>query len=152
MLFKNFICRTKIVHLGRPGYICTMFTVAQIKAAHSLVKSGADFPKYIQDIKKLGVTAFETWVKDSHTEYFGADEFTTASEPMYAPLTISENADKVQFTHYLKIHQQGQTDYITFCHHCAETGVEKWFVCLDAMTCTYYDKAGNNVLEEKIPG
>ena len=45
-----------------------MFTVEQIKAAHSKVKSGADFPKYIRDIKLLGVTAYETWVVDSHTE------------------------------------------------------------------------------------
>ena len=36
-----------------------MFTVEQIQEAHSKVKSGADFPKYIQDIKKLGVDAFE---------------------------------------------------------------------------------------------
>ncbi|MGH2648681.1 MAG: DUF1398 family protein [Ginsengibacter sp.] len=39
-----------------------MFTAEQIKTAHSKVKSGADFPKYIQDIKRLGVTSFETWV------------------------------------------------------------------------------------------
>lgn len=32
-----------------------MFTIQQIKDAHSKVKSGADFPAYIQDIKKLGV-------------------------------------------------------------------------------------------------
>jgi uncharacterized protein YbcV (DUF1398 family) len=52
----------------------------------------------------------------------------------------------------LKIHQQGKTDYITFCKDCAETGIEKWFVSLDEMTCTYYDKAGNKVLIEKVPG
>ena len=33
-----------------------MFTVEQIKAAHSKVKSGADFPSYIKEIKSLGVT------------------------------------------------------------------------------------------------
>ena len=32
-----------------------MFTVEQIKAAHSKVKSGADFPAYIQEIKALGL-------------------------------------------------------------------------------------------------
>ena len=52
-----------------------MFTVEQIKEAHSKVKSGADFPKYIQDIKQLGVTAFKTWVVDSQTEYFGKNHF-----------------------------------------------------------------------------
>jgi len=39
-----------------------MFAVEQIEAAHFNVKSGADFPKYIQEIKSLGVTSFETWV------------------------------------------------------------------------------------------
>lgn len=34
-----------------------MFTIEQIKTAHSQVKSGADFPAYIQEIKKLGDTS-----------------------------------------------------------------------------------------------
>lgn len=129
-----------------------MFTVEQIKAAHSKVKSGADFPEYIQDIKQLGVTAYETWVVDSHTEYFGKDHYQTKSEPMYEKLVIADNSDKEKFSHYLQIHQQGKTDYFTFCKDCAETGIEKWFVYLDAMTCTYYDKAGNEILVEQIPG
>ena len=129
-----------------------MFTVEQIKTAHSKVKSGADFPKYIQDIKQFGVTAFETWVVDSHTKYFGLDEYQTKSNPMYEHLAIADNSDKEKFNHYLKIHQQGKTDYLTFCKDCAETGIEKWFVCLNSMTCTYYDKAGNEILVEQIPG
>lgn len=32
-----------------------MFTLEQIKAAHSNVRSSADFPAYIQAIKNLGV-------------------------------------------------------------------------------------------------
>lgn len=129
-----------------------MFTVEQIKEAHSKVKSGADFPGYIREIKQLGVTAFETWTIDSHTEYFGKDGYQTKSKSMYENLVISDNSDKEKFKHYLKIHQQGETDYFTFCKHCAETGVKKWFVCLDSLTCTYYDKAGNEILVEQIPG
>ena len=128
-----------------------MFTVAQIEQAHDKVKSGADFPKYIQEIKELGVVAFETWVKNSHTEYFGLNNYQTKSNPQYDTLTISEVTDKEKFNHYLKIHQQGQTDYYTFCTHCAETGIEKWIVSLDKMTCIYFDKAENEILEEKIP-
>ena len=101
-----------------------MFTVEQIEQAHEKVKSGADFPKYIQEIKALEVIAFETWVKDSHTDYFGLDNYQTRSNPQYDTLTISEVTDKEKFSHYLKIHQQGQTDYYTFCTHCAETGIE----------------------------
>jgi uncharacterized protein YbcV (DUF1398 family) len=39
-----------------------------------------------------------------------------------------------------------------FIQLCADTGVEKWIVRLDQMTCTYYDTAGKEVLEERIPG
>ena len=128
-----------------------MFTVEQIQQAHSKVKSGVDFPKYIQEIKKLGVTAFETKVKDSVTEYFGKNDFRTKSKPLYDALTISKISDKEAFINYLKNHQQGKTDYYTFCDDCAKTGIEKWVVCLDKMTCTYYDTAGNKILVEQIP-
>jgi uncharacterized protein YbcV (DUF1398 family) len=66
-------------------------------------------------------------------------------------LNIADASNKTAFEHYLKIHQQGETDYFTFCSHCAETGIEKWFVSIDQMTCTYYDKAGNQILVEQIP-
>ena len=128
-----------------------MFTVEQINQAHEKVKSGADFPKYIQEIKQMGVTSFETWVTDSHTEYFGENNYQTKSLPQYENLTIADSSNREKFCRYLKIHQQGETDYSTFCRHCAETGIEKWFVCLDEMTCTYYDKAKNKILVVQIP-
>jgi len=128
-----------------------MFTVDQIEKAHSKVKSGAEFPKYIKEIKEIGVTAFETWVADSHTEYVGKDNFRTKSKPKYTEITIASISDKIKFQEYLKIHQKGETDYFTFCKHCAETGIEKWIVDLDTMTCTYYDKIQTKILVEIIP-
>ena len=128
-----------------------MFTVEQIEKAHEKVKSGADFPKYIQEIKQMGVTEYETWVNDSHTEYFGKNDYQTKSLPKYENLTIADSSNIEKFIQYLKIHQHGETDYFTFCKHCAETGIEKWVVSLTEMTCTYYDKVGNEILVEKIP-
>ncbi|MEC7263914.1 MAG: DUF1398 family protein [Bacteroidota bacterium] len=128
-----------------------MFTVEQIESAHGKVKSGADFPNYIQEIKKIGVLSFETWVFDSHTEYFGENGFQTNSKPKYENLIVADISDKDKFGEYLKIHQKGKTDYFTFCNHCAETGIEKWNVDLEKMTCTYYDKAGNKILVEIVP-
>ncbi|MBW8241395.1 DUF1398 domain-containing protein [Muricauda oceani] len=128
-----------------------MFTVEQIESAHGKVKSGADFPNYIQEIKEMGVLAFETWVFDSHTEYFGKNGFETKSKPKYKNLKIADISDKDTFRKYLKIHQKGETDYLTFCNHCAETGIEKWNVDLEKMTCTYYDKSGNEILVELVP-
>lgn len=128
-----------------------MFTVEQIELAHSKIKSGTEFPKYIKEIKELGVTAFETWVIDSHTKYFGKNDFQTKSKPKYEALYVTDFSNKEKFEDYLKIHQKGETDYFTFCTHCAETGIEKWIVNLEKMTCTYFDKAENEILVEIIP-
>ncbi|HUH28444.1 DUF1398 domain-containing protein [Gelidibacter sp.] len=128
-----------------------MFTLEEIELAHSKVKSGAEFPKYIKEIKGIGLTDFETWVSDSHTVYFGKNGFQTTSKPKYEAMTVANKSDKDKFSHYLKIHQKGETDYFTFCKHCAQTGIEKWVMDLDKMTCTYYDKAQNEIVVEKVP-
>lgn len=128
-----------------------MFTIQQIKEAHSKVKSGADFPKYMQDIIALGVTSFETLVFDNHTNYCGKDNFKVSSEGFSETLSIADETNIEQFKADLKAHQKGKTDYKTFLLDCAKSGVEKWIVMMDKMTCTYYDKSGNEVLVETIP-
>lgn len=128
-----------------------MFTVDQIEAAHAKVQSGADFPKYIQEIKALGVRSFTTWVVDSRTDYAGEGGFQTQSAAKYPALSIADASDEATFRRQLKTHQQGETDYFQFCEDCARTGIEKWVVLLDAMTCTYFDKKGRAILVEQIP-
>lgn len=128
-----------------------MFTVEQIKTAHSKVKSGADFPTYIQDIKKLGVTYYETFVSDGHTDYYGANDYKTSSSAKYDTLQIADISNIEQFKIDINAHQQGETDYQTFCNDCASAGLEKWAVCIKKMTCIYFDKAGNEMLVEQIP-
>ena len=128
-----------------------MFTIDQIKAAHLKVKSGSDFPAYIRDLKQLGVISYETLVKDGQTIYAGSNHFQATAQPKYALLHIAEEADSNQFISDLKAHQQGKTDYPTFCADCAKSGVEKWAVSLEKMTCTYYDKKGNELIKEQIP-
>src|ERR1700712_3421195 len=118
-----------------------MFQLNEIKEAHSKVKSGTDFPAYIQDLIKLGVNKYETFVSDGHTLFFGNNNYQIQSDPKYSELNIANISDKERFKHYLKSHQRGQTDYPTFCNHSAQTGVEKWTVDMNLMTCTYYDKA-----------
>jgi len=128
-----------------------MFTVEQIKAAHSKVKSGADFPSYIKEIKLLGVTHYEAYVSDGHTDYHGRSDYTATVPAKYEPMAIANIPQTEKFVAELLAHQQGKTDYLTFIKMCAETGIEKWEICMDKMTCTYYDKAGNEILVEKIP-
>lgn len=128
-----------------------MFTIDQIKAAHSKVKSGADFPAYIREIKAMGVTHYETYVNDGHIDYHGSGNYTAKVPAKYEALLIADTTNTEQFKAGLKDHQQGKTDFLTFLSMCAASGIEKWEVCMDKMTCTYFDKAGNEVLEEGIP-
>ncbi len=128
-----------------------MFTIEQIKSAHSKVKSGADFPAYVKEIQQLGVISYETFVSDGHTNFFGSDNYKAEMPARYPELAINETPVAGQFKVDLKEHQQGKTDYLTFIGMCAEFGIEKWTVRTDKMTCTYYDKAGHEILVEDIP-
>lgn len=128
-----------------------MFTIDQVKAAHAKVKSGAGFPAYVQDIIRLGVVSYTTYVQDGNTIYNGSDGYTVASGPKYAAMAIADSSNKSQFTEDLKAHQEGKTDFLTFCSQSAESGIEKWVVDTIQLTCTYYDKAGKEILVEKIP-
>jgi uncharacterized protein YbcV (DUF1398 family) len=128
-----------------------MFTVQQIKAAHSKVKSGADFPAYIQAIKSLGVTHYEAYVTDGHIDYHGADLHTAQVPAKYEPLVIADIPQSKQFKEELAAHQQGKTDFLTFIKMCAAFGIEKWAISMEKMICTYYDKMGEEILVEDIP-
>lgn len=128
-----------------------MFTLEQIKAAHAKVKSGADFPSYIQELIGLGLLRYTQFVSDGHTVYIGKDNYTIQSDAKYPAFTIASNTDNEKLKKDLKVHQQGGTNYLTFCEQAAAAGVETWVVDMDKMTCTYYDKNGNEMLGEKIP-
>ena len=129
------------------------FTIDDIKAEHRKVKSGAGFPKYIQALKELGVSRYTAYVSDGNTDYFDKDDqLATARGKDDDVRNISATVKLEKFIQRLKLHQQGGTDYTTFCNDCAENGVEGWKMDLDAMTCTYFDKDGNDILLEHIPG
>lgn len=128
-----------------------MFTLAQIEAAHSKVESGKNFPAFAKTIQELGVSTFETYVEDGSTTYYGSDGSQVTSAQQYAPLLIFGIVDPEKFLTDLRNHQQGNTDFFQFCKDCADSGVFKWIVDLQAKTCTYYDNAGNHIFEEKIP-
>jgi len=129
-----------------------MFTLEQISAAHAKVRSGADFPAYIKELKMLGADHYITCVKDGHTDYEGSDGHIQTSPAKYAALTINLVADIPQFRIDLVEHQQGKTNYPQFCQLAASGGVDRWKVDLQKMTCTYIDVNGEEILTEQIPG
>ncbi len=128
-----------------------MFTIDQIRTAHGKVKSGADFPSYIKEIKSLGVTHYEAYVSDGHIDYHGANNYTVVVPAKYDNLLIADTPQREEFKRELISHQEGKTNFLTFIKMCASCGIEKWTICMDKMTCVYYDKAGNELLVEPIP-
>lgn len=128
-----------------------MFTIEQITTAHNKVKSGADFPAYISELKKLGIKSYDSFVADGHTDYYGSKDYKISSQPKYETVQIAKIPNKEQFKADLLAHQQGKTDYPTFLNDCQKSGIYKWAISMEKMTCCYYDQKGNEVLTENIP-
>jgi len=128
------------------------FTIENIKAEHQKVKSGADFPQYIQAIKTLGVSHYKAYVSDGNTEYFNYENESAQTGRKYDTLIVSDILNLENFKVRLKLHQQGGTDYVTFCKDCAENGIKGWTMDLHVMTCIYFDQNETDVLTEQVPG
>ncbi|PMD97171.1 phage envelope protein [Siphonobacter sp. BAB-5405] len=128
-----------------------MFTLDQIHEIHSNVKSGANFPQYVQELKALGVDYYDLYVADGRAVYTGTNGFQLSSEAQYPALPIAAVPSIELLKQALLIHQQGQTDYLTFCQQAAQAGVEKWTTHMLDLTVVYYDPAGNPLVTEAIP-
>jgi len=127
-----------------------MFTLEEIQTAEQKVKSGADFPQFAATLKAMGVTRSDVYVINGMAIYFGIADETVEGAPAYESLLIDEQSSVDDLKEALKTHQQGNTDYQTFCRQAASAGVEKWIVDFNLMTVTYLDMSGNELLTEKI--
>ncbi len=127
-----------------------MFTLKQLEKAHEKVKTGADFPQYIQDIKALGLARYEVMVENGETRYFNELGEWIASPGVYQALTIATKAAEENLKVYISAHQQGQSDFFTFCRQAADSGVYKWVMDIQKMQCSYLDINGRPILTEKI--
>ncbi|TCD00610.1 DUF1398 domain-containing protein [Pedobacter frigidisoli] len=129
-----------------------MFTIENIQAAESKIKTGADFPQFIKEIKEMGITRNDVYVSNGLSIYFdNEDKSLQASPNEYPSLVINDEPSVEKLQHALTVHQKGETDYFTFCKQAADAGVEKWVIDLEEMTCTYLDAEGNELVKEKIP-
>lgn len=128
-----------------------MFTKEQIHQAFEKVKSGADFPQFVQDLKEIGVTHYDNFVSDGRTKYYGINDFSLDGESKYSKMEVNDGSSSDKLKRAISIHQQGQTDYPTFCKQAADAGVEKWTTHMIDMTVTYIDKKGDKLTVEAIP-
>lgn len=128
-----------------------MFTLQQMKAAHAKVKSGADFPRYIQEIKLYGLKKYIYNVINGAITYYGENGYQIATSAIYETKTINSVASPDELRHIISIHQQGKTDLPTFCEQAAAAGVKQWVIDTDSMLCIYEDIDGKEMVAEPIP-
>lgn len=128
-----------------------MFTLQQSKAAHAKVKNGADFPAYIQEIKSFGLKSYVYSVIDGTIIYYGADGYKIAAPAIYEPKKINHHVSPNELHHSIAIHQQGQTDFFTFCEQVAGSGVMQWVIDTERMVCIYEDMNSKEIAREPIP-
>jgi len=129
-----------------------MFSIEEIKASESKIKTGADFPQFIKEIKEMGVVRNDVYVSNGLSVYFNIDDHSVQASPdEYPTFVINDESSVDKLKHALQVHQKGETDFITFCKQAADAGVEKWVVDLSEMTCTYLNTEQKELIKEQIP-
>ena len=127
-----------------------MFTLKQINALHSRLGRAQTFLEYVRALSAIGVEKYDSYLADGHSEYFGSSGEQINSPAAHEELAIAEKSDRKSFLEHLGLHGQGETGYLEMSRGLAESGIEKWTVDVGHTTMIYYDRAGNEILVEKI--
>lgn len=128
------------------------FKLSAIQQAHQQF-TGVDFPKLFKAFKDMGMTYNIVNIQDGTATYVhqSEDDIVTSSVKSNHPVAPSSNQSIVQDV--LTRHQQGQTDFETFCDEMAQAGIYKWHIDIQAGagTCTYIDLQEQAIISELIP-
>ena len=127
-----------------------MFTLEQINNIHDRLGNAETLSQYLEALKNIGVDAYDSFITDGHSEYFGKGGHKVVSPPVHEKLTIAETSDRESFLKHLNLHNQGKTPYLEMSKGLADSGIEKWTFDTNKMTIAYYDKGGNEILVEAI--
>ena len=127
------------------------FTEQDIRAAYARTRTGADFPRLIQDLKKLGIVSYDHMLKSGSNVFHGQRGQSVSLSNMGPSVSVSDQPDVELLKRHISNHQSGLTNYPTLCGLAGEAGVDKWTSDLLAMTCTYFDTAGRKMHVELIP-
>jgi uncharacterized protein YbcV (DUF1398 family) len=126
------------------------FTMEQINDGHERLGNAATPGAYLRELNTLGVQSSTSYLCDGHTEFFGSDGYSLRSPAAHARLTVADTSNRAQFLEHLELHSQQKTSYVEMSRGLADSGIEKWTMDTRALTVTYYDKTGNELLVEKI--
>ena len=127
-----------------------MFTLEQIDALHARLGQVETLADYVRALAALGVTRYDSLVCDGHSEYLGADGHRVVSPAVHDTLIVSERGDGNHLVDHLSRHERGETSYLEMSRALADDGIERWTVDTNAMTMTFYNRAGDALLVESI--
>ncbi len=127
-----------------------MFTLEQTNEIHDRLGNASTLKDYLLALRAIGVLASDSYLTDGHTAHRGADGYEVATAPTHEAFEVAATADKDALVEQLRLHATGVTSYVEMSRGLAEAGVEKWILDAEALTMTYYDRAGNVLLAEPI--
>jgi uncharacterized protein YbcV (DUF1398 family) len=127
-----------------------MFTIEQIRDIHDRLGTIERFPDYVRELGAIGVVRYDSYVSDGHSEYFAQNGRSVVSAAVHEMLAVNEASDREKVVEHLRLHQLGRTSYLEMSEGLAGSGVEKWAVDTNAMTLTYVDKQGRELVTEVI--
>lgn len=127
------------------------FTERNIRAAYAGTRTGADFPRLIQDLKRLGIVSYDHMLASGSNVFHGLDGQSVSLAKMGPSVPVSDRADVEVLKTHISEHQSGLTNYPELCGLAGQAGVDKWTCDLMAMTCTYFDRSGRKLHVELIP-
>lgn len=134
----------------RPVATLRMFTLEQINNAHDRLGNAATLAAYLRELNSIGVERFTSYVCDGHSEFFGSGGYSLESPANHERVIVADASNRERFIEHLQLHSQQKTSYMEMSKGLADSGIEKWTMDTTALTVTYYDKAGNEILLEKI--
>lgn len=127
-----------------------MFTMAQIDELHSRFGRADALGDYFRGLNAIGVSRFESFVTDGHTEFVGPDGQRVDSPPHHEVFAVADVSDRAALLDQLRRHAAGETSYLQLSAGLAASGIDKWVGDTTALTMTYYDQAGTALLVESV--
>ena len=127
-----------------------MFTIEQINDLHVRLGSKKTLADYVRALKAIGVERYDSYLADGHSEYFGQGGDKVVSPPEHEVLAVADTCQREVFLEHLRRHERRETTYLAMSKGLADSGIEKWTVDTGAMTMTFVDKAGAEMLVAQI--
>jgi len=127
-----------------------MFTLEEIDKIHERFGNAETLAQYLQALWAIGVLRQDSFITDGHSEYYGQDGYTVSSPTIHGAFPVANASNQKELLQHLDLHGQHKTSYLEMVKGLADSGVEKWTFDTNAMTITYYDRAGNIMKAESV--